>query len=278
MESAVGSPWARLTEQVTPEPAIALAGFLDVDLPVARAGDPLPPLWHLAYLLPRPAQASLGPDGHPLDGIPAPPGPGRRRMFGGARVIHRHPLIIGEPAMRESVVVGEQHKDGGSGRMSIVTVRTVISQGGREVIREEQDIIYRDESPSSAPAKPVDASTPVAPPSDAALLFDIDPVVLFRFSALTYNAHRIHYDLAYAATEGYPDLVVHGPLQALLMAESLRRRGADFRDHEFAFRLRAPALGAQRLQVEAVEGDGSWTSSVVSGTGATTATSTLRPV
>lgn len=104
----------------------------------------------------------------------------------------------------------------------------------------------------------------------------VDPVMLFRFSALTYNAHRIHYDSDYTRSEGYPDLVVHGPLQALLMGECLRRSGAPMLGHEFAYRLVAPTYGTQRLQAAARPGAVGMTAEVRDGTGRRTATATLR--
>ena len=104
----------------------------------------------------------------------------------------------------------------------------------------------------------------------------VDPVVLFRFSALTYNAHRIHYDAGYAAAEGYPDLVVHGPLQALLMGECLRRSGMPLQGATFAYRLVAPTFGAQRLMVSSYPEDDGFSVHVQDGAGRTTATATLR--
>ncbi|GAA3677850.1 hypothetical protein GCM10022224_047390 [Nonomuraea antimicrobica] len=234
----------RRTELITPEPAEALAGLLDVEPP---AGE-LPALWHWVYLLDRPRQRDLGPDGHPRHGIPAPPGPGRRRMFAGGRVSTHALLRFGAPATRMTRVVRTVEKEGRAGPLTFVTVRSEIEQGGRTVIADEQDIVYR--APGSAlPARPA-ADEPPHP--EAGLALDVDAVLLFRFSALTYNAHRIHYDAAYAAQEGYPGLVVHGPLQALMMGELIRRSGVPLIGREFAYRLVAPMFGAQRLTVAPV--------------------------
>jgi len=207
------------TELITLEPAEALAGMLDIDAP--SAGDELPALWHWIYLLERRRQSDLGPDGHPRHGIPAPPGPGRLRMFAGGRVSMHTPLRFRQPATRTTRVIRTAEKEGKSGLLTFVTVRSDIEQGGRLAIADEQDIVYRAPG-STLPAKSNTAETP-APMGSLAL--DVDSVVLFRFSALTYNAHRIHYDSAYAAQEGYPGLVVHGPLQALMMGELIRRSG-----------------------------------------------------
>lgn len=287
---------AARTELITPGQAEALAGLLDIDPPPAAHGDELPPLWHWVYLLERRPQRELGPDGHPTHGIPEPPGPGRLRMFAGGRVTVHAPLRFGEPATRTTRLVRSVEKQGKSGALTFVTVRRDITQGGAFAVADEQDIVYR--AAGSALPQRLDAgdtdNTDGTDGTDGAegrgdtlgsgfpgvgheLVLDVDPVLLFRFSALTYNAHRIHYDRDYAAREGYPDLVVHGPLQALLMAELLRRSGVHFTGHEFAYRLLAPTFGAQRLRV--TDGPDPRAEVVVhDGSGGLTATSTLSPV
>jgi 3-methylfumaryl-CoA hydratase len=259
------------TELITPEPAEALAGLLDIALPSA---DELPDLWHWIYLLERRSQADLGPDGHPTSGIPAPPGPGRLRMFAGGRVVTHRRLRFGEPATRTTRILRTAEKQGRTGPLTFVTVRSEFTQGGRLAIADEQDIVYRAPG-STLPPEPAPAATPTAPPDGLALA--VDPVVLFRFSALTYNAHRIHYDLAYAEQEGYPGLVVHGPLQALMMGELMRRSGAPFIDQEFAYRLVAPMYGEQILAVSPDPEQIGVSARVTGNAGRVTATSTLRP-
>jgi 3-methylfumaryl-CoA hydratase len=262
------------TELLTPESAEALAGLLDVDPPPADGE--LPPLWHWVYLLERRPQRDLGPDGHPTTGVPAPPGPGRLRMFAGGRVALHGLLRFGRPATRTTRLVRSVDKRGRSGPMTVTTVRHEIEQDGRTVVSDEQDIVYRaGRSALSLVPAPDDAADP---PVTATLALRVDPVVLFRFSALTYNAHRIHYDAGYAAAEGYPGLVVHGPLQALLMGECLRRAGAPVVQSEFAYRLVAPTYGEQRLRVTAQPGEGGLTAQVRDGAGRRTATATLRPL
>ncbi|MGH3378667.1 MAG: CoA transferase [Actinoallomurus sp.] len=259
------------TELITREPAEALAGLLDLDPP--SPGEPLPPLWHWIYLLERRAQRELGPDGHPTEGIPTPPGPGRLRMFAGGRVTMYRPLRFGAHATRTTWVANTAEKAGRSGPLTFVTVRTEIEQGGVLAIADEQDIVYREPGSSAAPGRTGDPREEAAGPG--VLEFDVDPLVLFRFSALTYNAHRIHYDRDYAVAEGYPDLVVHGPLQALLMGELLRRSGALTPSATFSYRLVAPAFGAQRLTVSpGGEGPGA-SARVRDSAGRTTATSTV---
>lgn len=272
-----GTETSRRTELITPEPAEALAGLLDIDPPAD--GAELPALWHWIYLLDRRRQSDLGPDGHPTDGIPAPPGPGRLRMFAGGRVSVHAPLRIGEPATRTTRVIRTVAKHGKSGPLTFVTVRSDIEQGGRPAIADEQDIVYR------APGSTLPAKSGTASAVTGGLALYVDSVVLFRFSALTYNAHRIHYDPAYAAMEGYPGLVVHGPLQALMMGELFRRSGVRSAGQEFAYRLVAPMFGEQRLTVlpgpadGLADGpaDGPASAQVRDGAGRVTATSVLRP-
>jgi 3-methylfumaryl-CoA hydratase len=235
------------TEMIDRGPAEALAGLLDIDLP---ARDALPPLWHWIYLPERTRQSALGPDGHPRSGIPAPPAVDAVRMFAGGRVATHAPIRFGTPLTRTTRLVRTVEKQGRHGPLTIVTVCHEWEQAGTLAVVDEQDIVYR--APGSRPAVPGGAAGgDPAPATGPRLEFAVDPVVLFRFSALTYNAHRIHYDAGYAAGEGYPDLVVHGPLQALLMGELLRRSGEDLHGARFAYRLVAPAFGAQTLTVSA---------------------------
>jgi 3-methylfumaryl-CoA hydratase len=268
------------SELITAEPAEALAGLLDIDAPSPDDGETLPPLWHWIYLLERRRQSELGHDGHPTRGIPAPPGPGRLRMFAGGRVrAYRH-LRFGEAATRTTRVKSTFDKSGRSGELTFVTVRTDIEQGGALAIVDEQDIVYRAPGSTLAPRTQArDAGSPhLGPAGSGVLEFEVDPVVLFRFSALTYNAHRIHYDRAYATEEGYPDLVVHGPLQALLMGELIRRSGVPTLGTRFSYRLVAPTFGAQRLTVTAAAEGSGVCAQVHDGSGRVTATSTLHPV
>jgi 3-methylfumaryl-CoA hydratase len=236
-----------LTELITPGPAEALAGLLGVP----PADEALPLLWHWVYLLDRPPQAILGADGHPArDAIPIPPGPGLRRMFAGGRVSQPGPLRIGAEATRRTWQASSARKQGRSGPLYFVTVRTEISQGGQVVIAEEQDLVYREPSPAAdgAPVRPAPDPQPQPPPARDWPV-EVNPVLLFRFSALTYNAHRIHYDRDYARAEGYPGLLVHGPLQALLMAELARPERPARCD--YSYRLVSPLFDGQGLIVSA---------------------------
>ncbi|OYO14340.1 mesaconyl-C4 CoA hydratase [Enemella evansiae] len=239
------------TEVLAPEPAEALAALLDIDPP---ADELLPPLWHWLHLLPRPRTADLSPDGHPITGIPAPPGPGRRRMFAGGRITTLRPLRLGVPATRVTEVVDVREKQGRSGPLTFATVRSTISQADRPGVVEEQDIVYRAPGGAALPAEDPEPSKESWP--GPRLELGVDEALLFRFSALTFNAHRIHYDLGWAAHEGYAGLVVHGPLQTLLMAELLRREGIDLVGHTFTHRLLAPLVGVPRPLVAAAGTDG----------------------
>lgn len=254
------------TEMLTPGPATALAGLLDVQLPDLDAGEGLPLLWHWVYLLERPVQRDLGVDGHPFrHSVPDPPGPDRRRMWAGGAVRSLAPLRLGEPATRLSRVLATTEKHGRSGRLTFVTVGHSILQRGEAVVEERQDILYRDAGAAATFA-------PAAPGADHAAPLEVDPeewcvpvspTLLFRFSALTYNGHRIHYDRDYARhQEGYPGLVVHGPLQAMAMAEMARSRGVATRPGvAFEYRLVAPLFDGQGLVAAAVDqGDGMATS------------------
>ncbi len=227
-----------ISELIQPGPAEALAGLIGVPMPEEE----LPLFWHWLYMLERPAQADLGPDGHPVRGaILAPPEPGRRRMWAGGRVRSVAPLRFGEVATRTTNVLSTEEKHGRTGRLTFITVSRQIFQRDRLVVDERQDIVYRDTVSLEAPRDTLDR-----PPEDGEWSIDISPTLLFRFSALTYNGHRIHYDRDYARdVEGYPGLVTHGPLQALAMAEAARARGATPTMSEY--RLVAPLFEHQGL-------------------------------
>ncbi len=244
------------SELLLPGPAEALGSLLGVPVPDLGHGEGLPLLWHWVYLLDRPAQADLGPDGHPVRGtLPTPPGPGRRRMWAGGRVRATGSLRCGQTATRRTSVLSVEEKQGRSGPLTFVVIGQQVLQADRVVIDEQQDIVYRDAVPS-APAPVAGAGQhPVVPAAAGEWAIDTSPTLLFRFSALTYNGHRIHYDRDYARdVEGYPGLLVHGPLQALAMAEAARARGGG--DHRFfEYRLAAPLFDGRGMVVSAAPGE-----------------------
>jgi 3-methylfumaryl-CoA hydratase len=221
-EAAELSTWIGRREVVHDDLAVAqakaAAAMFDMNEDALHAGEALPPLWHWFYFLPRAPQARLDRDGHPTRGGFLPPITLPRRMFAGSRMTFHAPLVLGTPAEREAVITNVSLKHGRSGALAFVTVAYRFTQHTTLCIEEEQDIVYREVGdPVAAP--PVREWS--APP-DGAMVRDVhaDSRLLFRFSALTFNAHRIHYDRAYATQdEGYPGLVVHGPLTAMLLAQ-----------------------------------------------------------
>ncbi|WP_330455662.1 MaoC family dehydratase N-terminal domain-containing protein [Streptomyces sp. NBC_00820] len=243
------SPSAVTEDDVlSPAPVAALSALLDQPKPVTTAGDPLPPLWHWLYFLRWPAQLDLGDDGHPRHGHFLPTVPDRQRMFAGGRCEVVEPLRVGEPAQRVSGVSTVATKQGSTGELLFVTVRSEYLQHGATCVVEEQDIVYR--SGRSAGRHPVDLDVTAEPHSEDAwrLPLRTGPALLFRFSALTANAHRIHYDAPYAqGVEGYPGLVVHGPLLVLTMLELVRRNAPSRPVRSVSYRLRRPAFAREHL-------------------------------
>jgi 3-methylfumaryl-CoA hydratase len=240
---------AQLSRRVDPWPAAAFADLIGAVPPRLNPGDPLPPLWHWFYLLDHPAQAEIGADGHPVGGPFLPPIPGRRRMFAGGRLQLDAPIGVGAELVSRSAVADVSVKSGRSGDLAFVTVRHELAADGVPVGTEEQDIVYRSEPAGTPPrAVPRPATDVPEPTGEWRSELATDPVLLFRFSALTYNGHRIHYDRPYATqAEGYPDLVVHGPLLALLALELPRILSPEQRVRSFAYRLVRPAFLPARL-------------------------------
>lgn len=185
---------------------------------VPGQGDTLPALWHWAYFLESIPLDMLGMDGHPARGAFLPPADNRNRMWAGGRVEFLAPLRVGIDAEKTSTVSAIQEKKGRTGSLLFVTVRHEVTQDGKLAISEEQDSVYREPSP------PKLVGTEPAPAAQWKDRVDPSAVMLFRYSAVTFNGHRIHYDHPYVTqTEGYPGLVVHGPLIATLMCKAFRR-------------------------------------------------------
>lgn len=217
-----------------------LANCLDVDTAVLDHGL-LPALWHWALFHPAVPTASLGVDGHPARRAEMAEFP--QRMWVGGRVRIVRPLRIGVDAERVSRIVTADVKEGGAGRFWLVTVGHTIEQEGAPHVEEEQDLVFRTAGSLAQVGPDVDT----APDAEWVEELVADPKLLFRFSAATDNSHRIHYDHPYATeVEGYPDLVVHGPLTAILLAELARtRRAADAR--AISYRARAPHFANRRF-------------------------------
>ncbi len=219
-------------------PANALAATLDRVDPPYEEGSALPPLWHWLHFLPIHPLSESGPDGHAVKGGFLPPVPLPRRMWAGSRLDFLRPLRLGNAVRRVSTITRVEHKSGRSGDLVFVTVRHELFDTDGPAIEEEHDIVYRGAAEPGAPAP-----APIAAPADADWVRPIrpDPVLLFRYSALTFNSHRIHYDHEYVTgVEGYPGLIVHGPLIATLLLDGLRRAKPEARVTRFSFRALAP--------------------------------------
>lgn len=244
------------TELLAPAPATLLAATLDCpELPTA-VGNPLPPLFHWLYFLPGCPQSQIGIDGHPVRGgfLPAVPLP--RRMWAASTIDFSRPLVIGDTVSRRVEIVDVNLKQGRTGPLVFVKLRMVLTDSeGRIAIEETQELVYRDHSTPSEPSPPLTSA-----PTDElwARTRVAGPVLLFRYSALTFNSHRIHYDLEYARrTEGYPALVVHGPLTVTLLLDHLQRNLPDRRVAHLAFRALYPLFeGAPFELCGRLEADG----------------------
>lgn len=239
---------------VTADAPRRFAALLDVDSPVVSDRDVLPPLWHWLLFPPLHPQSALGPDGHPLEAPLMPPVGPRRRMFGGGRLQVVAPVRCGDRVDRCSEVTDVRSRMGRSGPLLLVTLRHSLTVDDELRVIEEQDIVYlppaRHDPAAGAPPVPLSGHDVPAPDSRWGFSLVPDPVLLFRFSALTTNAHRIHYDRPYARdVEGHPEVVVHGPLLALLLLELPRRHRPDRSVATFAWRARAPLYAGQLIHV-----------------------------
>ena len=223
--------------------------------PALCGGDALPPLWHWLYFLAAQPAGQLGRDGHPARGGFLPPVPLSNRMWAGGRVRFVDRLRLGDAVRRRSTISAIEAKRGRSGDLVFVTVTHELhGPGGALALHEEQDLVYRDPPPpGTAPAAP---AAPMPQPEHSQPWLP-DSTQLFRYSALTFNGHRIHYDADYAReVEGYAGLVVHGPLSATMLAALAERRlGRPLA--RFAYRGQRPATAGQPLGLHACrDGEG----------------------
>ena len=225
----------------TAAPLAGLAALLDHE---AAAPATVAPLGHWLYFLPDARQSAIGEDGHPrreANGL-LPPVPLPRRMWAGGRVEFLAPIAVGAALTRVTTIAAIRAKRGASGDLLFVTLQHDITADGIATIREEQDLVYRAAVTGSTP--PAESAPAPAPePAEAIRRVTADPVLLFRFSALTFNAHRIHYDRDYARdVEGYPGLVVHGPLIATRLVDHAQRELPGLTPRQFSFRAEAPMI------------------------------------
>jgi 3-methylfumaryl-CoA hydratase len=236
-----------LADWVTPTPVKSLAAALDQQDPGAEPGDAIPPCWHWLYFLPLHRQSEIGPDGHPRRGGFLPPVPLPRRMWAGSRLEWIKPLRLGEAITKTSEIVDVSIKEGRSGPLVFVRVQHEIGHVAERCVIEEQDIVYC-ETPKPSESPPPASLAPSA--RDWVREIHPDAVLLFRYSALTFNGHRIHYDRRYATeVEGYPGLVVQGPLIATLLLDLLRRHMPDAQVSRFAFRAVKPTFDLGTFRV-----------------------------
>ena len=243
--------WIDRTESVhdvaTVVPLRALSATLDRDDPTIDLGTEVPPCWHWLYFLPLHRQSALGPDGHARRGGFMPPVPLPRRMWAGSRFEFLAPVRAGQAISRTSRIADVRMKEGRSGPLVFVNVHHEIRAEGQHAIHEEHDIVYRD---MPQPGEPVPAGVPA--PQDSAWTREIQPddVLLFRYSALTFNGHRIHYDRRYVTeVEGYPGLIVHGPLIATLLLDLLGRELPAAQVRRFSFKAMQPIFDIAPFQV-----------------------------
>ena len=238
-----------VTDSVTATPYAALSATLDRAPERPPVGTPLPPLWHWLYFLPLHRQSEIGPDGHAVRGGFLPPVPLPRRMWAGSQLTFHEPLCVGDRLVRISTIDDVTVKRGRSGTLVFVRVRHVIARNGASApaLTEFHDIVYRQAAVPGAPEP-----APQAAPERFTWRRTIvpDEVLLFRYSALTFNGHRIHYDRRYVSeVEGYPGLIVHGPLLATLLLELVRREAPSARVTAFEFRARRPVFDLRPFDV-----------------------------
>ena len=241
-----------LHDSFVPTPLHALNATLDHPAAPFAPGSPLPPLWHWLYFLPLHRQSDIGADGHARRGGFLPPVPLPRRMWAGSQFEFRAPLLVGDTVARSSTIADVSHKAGRSGALVFVKVRHELrcnsaAADSSPALVEFHDIVYRDaKQPGDLEPAPVPAAT--GAPWQRCIV--PDDVLLFRYSALTFNAHRIHYDRKYVTEiEGYPGLIVHGPLIATLLMDLLRRHAPEARVASFCFKAVRPTFDLHPFQV-----------------------------
>jgi 3-methylfumaryl-CoA hydratase len=243
-----------LVDTIGPTPVIALTATLDHPATEVGPGTPLPPLWHWPYFLPMHRQSEIGPDGHARRGGFLPPVPLPRRMWAGSQLEFRAPIRVGDRVERISTIEDVTTKEGRSGKLVFVKVRHEIrrNEAADPALIELHDIVYREAK------KPDHVEPPPQPaPVKATWQREIvpDDVLLFRYSALTFNGHRIHYDRRYVTeVEGYPGLIVHGPLIATLLVDLLRRQAPSAEVASFRFKAIRPTFDLHPFRVNGEPG------------------------
>ena len=238
-----------LHDEIARAPVRALNATLDYPEMEITAGMPLPPLWHWLYFLPAHRESELGPDGHARRGGFLPPVPLQRRMWAGSQFKFHSPLRVGDSVQRVSTIDDVAITQGRTGRLVFVQVRHEVSRAGNAepAITEFHDIVYRD---AKHPGDVDPAPTPAQSGAPWQRHVKPDDVLLFRYSALTFNGHRIHYDREYVTqVEGYPGLVVHGPLIATLLIDLVRRQVPGREIASFQFKAVRPTFDGKSFSL-----------------------------
>jgi itaconyl-CoA hydratase/mesaconyl-C4 CoA hydratase len=231
-----------VVDRLDPNHAACIAVTLGESVP--GLGNAMPPLWHWAYFLETVPISMTGADGHPARGSFLPPADNRNRMWAGGRVTFDGALTVGVEAHKTSTVKAIQEKQGRTGSLLFVTVKHDIVQDGKLVVSEEQDIVYREPSP------PKLVGSEPAPASHWKENIHPTAVMLFRYSAVTFNSHRIHYDYPYVtAVEGYPGLVVHGPMIATLMCQAFAHAHPQAKLKQLTYRGLRPLIAPTAFAV-----------------------------
>ncbi len=253
------SAWVSRSETVedvaSPSAAIGLAALLDRRLDGASIdGSALFPLGHWLQFTPSAPMSELGPDGHPRLGGLLPPLTLPRRMWAGGTIVIHNPIRIGQRLARTTTIESITPKTGSSGSLCFVVLRHDVSADGKDALTEHQTIVYREavvvDPDGPSPHRPPRADGPAPEGWEWTRRLRPDEVSLFRYSALTFNSHRIHYDLPYATgVEGYPGLVVHGPLSATYIVDSFLRTHPDAELTSFEFSARAPIFVREQIHV-----------------------------
>jgi 3-methylfumaryl-CoA hydratase len=231
------------TDLITLAPMQALAATLDRSDTSFNSGSPLPPLWHWAYFLSPTNQSELALDGHPKKGGFLPPISLPRRMWAGSRFQFKRPLLAGQKVRRLSTIKNIELKQGRSGELAFVCVQHEIENDMGVALVEHHDIVYRDNPSDVEKHQTLPAGVPAPDQQSFSLEINPDPVLLFRYSAVTFNSHRIHYDRDYVnSVEGYPGLIVHGPLLATLLVELLQVNLPECTLKKFEFKAIRPVF------------------------------------
>ena len=241
-------------DEVTQAPVRAMIATLDHSPLADLTGYALPALWHWLYFLSATPTSGLALDGHAKKGGFLPPVPLSRRMWAGGRVEFMAPLTVGDSIKRVSTIEDVKHKSGASGELVFVTLNHEIYKGVQLAIRERQELVYRD-----APKTETPRLRHSKPPAHALWSRTVNPtpVLLFRYSALTFNAHRIHYDRDYAIeVDGYGDRVVHGPLIATLLLDLLVKNCPGIEINRFDYRGIRPLLATADFEVQGCFAEG----------------------